>query len=604
MLDVRVNGVNIFNPLEGKIDEIIEYFVKFYGEQYRERITDRIKNTTFIFTSRKISPYHTATNSVTTYYQDKLNYINHLLFSSIENYTPKFESKFKTPKDAYAVRYALDNNVFDYTVYDKITDMIETFNLEDPSYPLEDYAHTTIDAWLNNCINRDRIDLCLNKIIDNYEMYYKHLILDFQEEQKSAIKKLKAYDNLIEKVEEKLDARLYNIAEKYLLKRTPSLRLADKNTFQDCVNTLITLAQTGKEYFVENNDFANYEIKIMTRFFKAIGFDLGDDIFIYQNNEQVLDYVFNKDLYDNILNAYQTNAIMACKANPYFNDVLKTIESLNVKGGNIYLGSLALNFVFNNACTGAAMWHYVDNVTNDLKFVCIFPDAARISDNYIIHELNHVIESSLLNCDDEKLLFKTGFEVFETKFLNQDFSLDDLNASPTEEQRARRSTEIVSEIINDYFAVQITQSLKNDKIVYCLGKPGRSAYSACHGLFKNFIEKYKNKLIEFRFSKDPNGFENFVGKENLDKMSRICEMLVVLEQNYDNFMWGVKSEISRKTNIPINHVLECYKQFIYSEKTWSPETQKVINAFKEIDLILDNIEKTNNKKTIEIKKYL
>ncbi len=35
--------------LEEKLPQIIEYFVKFYGEEYRERIADRLNNTTFVF---------------------------------------------------------------------------------------------------------------------------------------------------------------------------------------------------------------------------------------------------------------------------------------------------------------------------------------------------------------------------------------------------------------------------------------------------------------------------------------------------------------------------------------------------------------------------
>ena len=49
MLDCRVEGVNIFNPIEGKLDKIIDYFVKFYGEKYRERITQRLTHSTFLF---------------------------------------------------------------------------------------------------------------------------------------------------------------------------------------------------------------------------------------------------------------------------------------------------------------------------------------------------------------------------------------------------------------------------------------------------------------------------------------------------------------------------------------------------------------------------
>ena len=49
MVECIVDGINIFNPIDGKIDRIIEEFVKFYGEKHRERIRKRILNTTFCF---------------------------------------------------------------------------------------------------------------------------------------------------------------------------------------------------------------------------------------------------------------------------------------------------------------------------------------------------------------------------------------------------------------------------------------------------------------------------------------------------------------------------------------------------------------------------
>jgi len=51
-MEIRINGVNVFNPLEGKLDDIIECFVEFYGEKHREKITHNLKNTEYFFMPR------------------------------------------------------------------------------------------------------------------------------------------------------------------------------------------------------------------------------------------------------------------------------------------------------------------------------------------------------------------------------------------------------------------------------------------------------------------------------------------------------------------------------------------------------------------------
>ena len=44
-----LDGIDVFNPIDGKIDDLIELFVNFQGEKYRDKITKNIKNTFFIF---------------------------------------------------------------------------------------------------------------------------------------------------------------------------------------------------------------------------------------------------------------------------------------------------------------------------------------------------------------------------------------------------------------------------------------------------------------------------------------------------------------------------------------------------------------------------
>ena len=84
MINCRVNGLNIFDPIDGKLDQIIEYLVKFYGEEYRQRITDRINNTTFLFVGEideqtKLSTF----TDLKKYYYKQLNNIKKAFFEEL-----------------------------------------------------------------------------------------------------------------------------------------------------------------------------------------------------------------------------------------------------------------------------------------------------------------------------------------------------------------------------------------------------------------------------------------------------------------------------------------------------------------------------------------
>lgn len=84
MINCRVNGLNIFDPIDGKLDQIIEYLVKFYGEEYRQRITDRINNTTFLFVGEideqtKLSTF----TDLKKYYNKQLNNIKKAFFEEL-----------------------------------------------------------------------------------------------------------------------------------------------------------------------------------------------------------------------------------------------------------------------------------------------------------------------------------------------------------------------------------------------------------------------------------------------------------------------------------------------------------------------------------------
>ena len=50
MIKHGLEKINIENPIDKSLPMLIDYFVNFYGEKYRERITDRLNSATYVFT--------------------------------------------------------------------------------------------------------------------------------------------------------------------------------------------------------------------------------------------------------------------------------------------------------------------------------------------------------------------------------------------------------------------------------------------------------------------------------------------------------------------------------------------------------------------------
>ena len=69
-MELRIDGVNVFNPLEGKLDDIIECFVEFYGERHRESITQKIKDTKFLFLP--VNGFKSLKSQIESHYNSKL----------------------------------------------------------------------------------------------------------------------------------------------------------------------------------------------------------------------------------------------------------------------------------------------------------------------------------------------------------------------------------------------------------------------------------------------------------------------------------------------------------------------------------------------------
>ena len=120
MIDCIVDGVNIFNPIEGVLDKIIEYFVKFYGEKHRERINDRVLRTTFLFLGEIDKGSKTSTLAdLKNYYSKKVKEICNEYYKEISAQDYVLTEKFNI-KNIENILSTL--NLLKLKVYDKLTD--------------------------------------------------------------------------------------------------------------------------------------------------------------------------------------------------------------------------------------------------------------------------------------------------------------------------------------------------------------------------------------------------------------------------------------------------------------------------------------------------
>ena len=102
MLSYIVDGVDVFNPIEGKLDRLIEYFVDFYGEENREKIASRLKNTTYFFIGEigaKVE--HTTINDLEAYFDRKKSKVAESLFKELGVESLENVSCFKMGKEPF-----------------------------------------------------------------------------------------------------------------------------------------------------------------------------------------------------------------------------------------------------------------------------------------------------------------------------------------------------------------------------------------------------------------------------------------------------------------------------------------------------------------------
>ena len=57
MAIINVLGTNILDPIDNKMQDIIDTFVEYYGEKYRDRFTQKLNDAFYIFAAQTHSDF-------------------------------------------------------------------------------------------------------------------------------------------------------------------------------------------------------------------------------------------------------------------------------------------------------------------------------------------------------------------------------------------------------------------------------------------------------------------------------------------------------------------------------------------------------------------
>ena len=171
----------------------------------------------------------------------------------------------------------------------------------------------------------------------------------------------------------------------------------------------------------------------------------------------------------------------------------------------------------------------------DSFLACVYPNVVKDGDDYklfsqvsvglssldyldesIVHELNHVYEMILKDCDGKKYTCVCGWDEFETE-ISQDIIKDFDNES-------EGKYTAFNEIINELIAQQITKMMHQNG-VYIFSEPENakeewaSGYQYTAFLVNDFFKDYYDTIIASRRDNNIELIWDKVGKENFDELN-------------------------------------------------------------------------------------
>lgn len=490
MFDCRVDGINIFNPIENKFKEIIEYFVKFYGEKYRKRIVERLTNSTVLFLGNVNSNANFFTeNSVKTYFEEKIYDINKKFLEKIgcdksKTCNLSFFNFKNILKDLDYIQYASNETAGFCLALLNSAKMIDL---------PEDLQINEYRDFLKNNLKQDNINNFLQseivKIKKIWEESFEHKVKETLLEKEKTVNVLNRIELDLKSAVQKIDDEISNLIGEFILKKFGKdinlLGLNNKKKIVSCFKNLIE----KKHIF-----FTDYDKKSCVEVFKYLGLN-GKTFEDFVKDKNLKNFLKDKTFLESYWNF---KALVEEEINyncVYVKEAVAELKKLNLLINPDVYSLVIQEFVIDNFSIDGQIFTLAD-FNKNLHCVCLLKQYLNLDTATLVHEFNHIVESDRVTDKNGNFLgFKTGFKMNSSRY------------------------SLLDEVINDYISMKIFKLMENDNFRIGFYNNIPSDYSRVFPVIKDFIEENLQNIIECRMSNDPLMFAKKIGRNNFDLLN-------------------------------------------------------------------------------------
>ena len=295
------------------------------------------------------------------------------------------------------------------------------------------------------------------------------------------------------------------------------------NTLSHSLNTITTINSFSEnsQKKLDNIETPTWERKLIIddriKYFKAKGIDFGNDYQLYLNsvtaksiwpsNETVLKV---EKLRENYNTKFSDEYYCNISRYKEIKDELSKYEFVDKESINNAINYISNStFVLPNSII-------VDNDVKLFPLVNINVSDNKYLDHYIVHELNHLCETSIIS-KNGKNQYISGWDIEESSNLNQNTN-DDFNTI--------RKYELFNEVINELIAQDISKIMINNNMFVFNDKDNveytqNTSYERTAFLIRDFYNEFFSDIIKSRKNGNVQVIYDKVGKENFDELNKL-----------------------------------------------------------------------------------
>ena len=325
---------------------------------------------------------------------------------------------------------------------------------------------------------------------------------------------------------------------------------------------------------------------------KTFGLDFGENFEDYISNPKIQEFLFNPKFQDKLKALKDNQTLELLNNNEIFLSILKQADKINPTVGTLAPMEYLYSYIQNRSFVSAFADCFISQ-RGKLHTVTVCRTALSGTDKTLIHEIGHIIEASMpKQTEKNKTTTISGFHVLTNEHSNEKYD-GKAPLKPVDfDNKTYNKYELLNEIINDYFSVEVTKNLHAKGINLNLGEQdekSNSLYSRGFCLIEPFILKYKQELIDARLSDNPLAFKEAIGENNFDTLADTCTEFIKsasISENYRNFIKEVNS-VNDKLNQPYKHPVY---DLLNKDVKLSENAQKFLKHFKTVQSVMELIE--------------